>query len=139
MNCPICLNALTDNDCYSTICGHQFHHNCLETWFNTSLQSEATCPVCREDLMYDRGTILYYPNQQIKKIINIEGQIMFYPNGNIKHNFKIDRHTNKILSVILKDETDNNTIIIPVELVPIYKNKLEQELFNENYHILCNI
>ena len=139
MNCPICLNVLTDDDFYTTMCGHQFHHNCLETWFNTSLQSEATCPVCREDLMYDRGIVLYYPNQQIKKIINIEGQIMFYPNGNIKHNFKINRHTNEILSVILKDETDNNTIIIHQELVPIYKNKLDRELYDENYHILSNI
>lgn len=139
MNCPICLNTLTNGDCYTTICGHQFHHNCLQSWFNTSLQSEATCPVCREDLIYDRGTVFYYPNQQIKKIINIEGQIMFYPNGNMKHEFKIDRQTNTILNVILKDETDNNTIIITEELVPKYINKLNQELNNENYEILSNI
>ena len=67
MNCPICLTTLTHSDCYTTICGHQFHHNCLQSWFNTSLQSEATCPVCREDLIYDRGNSIILSKSLDKK------------------------------------------------------------------------
>ena len=48
-NCVICLEKLSGS-CY-LVCGHQFHNNCINLWFNTFKQktSEPSCPVCREE------------------------------------------------------------------------------------------
>lgn len=135
--CSICLEEINENG-YTTLCGHTFHKNCLSRWFNTDLQ-RTTCPLCREDIIYDRGINEYYSNLQIKKIINVEGQIMFYSNGNIKHNIKINRILNRIISAELHDESNNNIVFIPYNLIQNYQNKLEHELNDDNYNILENI
>ena len=44
--CPICLDEDTDN-LDTTLCGHNFHHGCLEVWLTGR---HTTCPVCRGNL-----------------------------------------------------------------------------------------
>ena len=50
--CSVCLNDHDDNwrelgGPVKTICGHYFHKNCLETWFNEQL----SCPNCRKHII----------------------------------------------------------------------------------------
>eukprot|EP01024_Parvocaulis_polyphysoides_P011759 TRINITY_DN14136_c0_g1_i2.p1 TRINITY_DN14136_c0_g1~~TRINITY_DN14136_c0_g1_i2.p1 ORF type:complete len:380 (-),score=46.42 TRINITY_DN14136_c0_g1_i2:42-1181(-) len=42
-SCPVCLERLDESICgiVTTVCNHQFHHECLLQWGDTS------CPVCR--------------------------------------------------------------------------------------------
>lgn len=43
--CQICMDTFTTTcDTYSTLCGHIFHNNCLNVWFQ---RREPTCPTCR--------------------------------------------------------------------------------------------
>ncbi|SPP75899.1 E3 ubiquitin-protein ligase TRAIP [Drosophila guanche] len=44
LNCVICAELFAQSDeVYVTICGHLFHHNCLNQWLDRS----KTCPQCR--------------------------------------------------------------------------------------------
>jgi len=45
-SCAICLCEFENLNYVSTICKHQFHNECLETW----LKAKATCPTCRTKL-----------------------------------------------------------------------------------------
>ena len=42
-DCPICLMSI--NNGLITSCGHNFHINCLQQWYNIG---NNTCPICRE-------------------------------------------------------------------------------------------
>lgn len=42
--CPICLDSL--NKIYTTICNHDFHEDCINTW----LETRNNCPICRHIL-----------------------------------------------------------------------------------------
>lgn len=41
--CPICNDPLFSNKVY-TVCGHPFHSDCINTWFEIS---DSTCPICK--------------------------------------------------------------------------------------------
>ncbi|XP_022218428.1 E3 ubiquitin-protein ligase TRAIP [Drosophila obscura] len=44
LNCVICAELFAQSDeVYVTMCGHMFHHNCLNQWLDRS----KTCPQCR--------------------------------------------------------------------------------------------
>uniref|UniRef100_A0A1A9WMA3 RING-type domain-containing protein n=1 Tax=Glossina brevipalpis TaxID=37001 RepID=A0A1A9WMA3_9MUSC len=44
MTCSICMENFINSDAiYSTSCGHVFHHNCIQSWRETSTK----CPMCR--------------------------------------------------------------------------------------------
>ena len=46
-SCTICRERFDDNSIVRKLsCGHIFHINCIDTWF----ESNITCPVCRADL-----------------------------------------------------------------------------------------
>ena len=45
--CSICLEQITEDTNFTTICNHNFHKNCLGKWCNTN----KTCPSCREPLI----------------------------------------------------------------------------------------
>lgn len=47
-SCPICQDSLTNEQEGRKLnaCGHWFHKNCIDTWF----QSNVRCPVCRHDI-----------------------------------------------------------------------------------------
>lgn len=45
MNCSICLEQINKKE-FKTICGHNFHHNCIINW----LIENNNCPVCRKQL-----------------------------------------------------------------------------------------
>jgi hypothetical protein len=51
VHCSICLDDCTIGDVIRTVrtCGHQFHANCLETWFDTR-RSQGRCPNCRQSV-----------------------------------------------------------------------------------------
>jgi len=58
-NCPICLQDITNpNDKNILLCGHNFHHDCIEQWYITSAKDR--CPICRKrnDPNEDFGTLL---------------------------------------------------------------------------------
>ena len=54
--CNICLEGQTEasNPVMKSVCGHEFHSNCLLSWTTTKLKPEQTepnpCPVCRTKL-----------------------------------------------------------------------------------------
>lgn len=58
MQCSICLNELIGDNKIRTICGHDFHKNCLDDW----LHIRNNCPECRKD----------NPVTQLYRINNIE-------------------------------------------------------------------
>jgi len=46
-NCSICLQDITNpNDKNILLCGHNFHHDCIEQWYITSAKDR--CPICRK-------------------------------------------------------------------------------------------
>ncbi|KAF8099539.1 hypothetical protein N665_0242s0023 [Sinapis alba] len=49
LECPICLNEFEDNETLRLVpqCCHVFHTDCIDAW----LQSHATCPLCRANLV----------------------------------------------------------------------------------------
>ena len=92
--CAICLIDIkkcgnVSQDGYTTLCGHYFHKNCLARWFNTSGKSE--CPMCRSDIKYDRGCVVYWPDGSVKRIQNARSDIGFYQNGKKKYKLVLNR------------------------------------------------
>jgi len=58
-DCPICLQDIREpNDKTVLLCGHNFHHDCIEQWYITSGKNR--CPICRRrnDPNEDFGSIL---------------------------------------------------------------------------------
>ena len=51
--CSICLDRLIEGVVYISVCGHEFHAQCLHQW----QQVENTCPLCRSviDQTHPRG------------------------------------------------------------------------------------
>ncbi|CAH2033623.1 unnamed protein product [Thlaspi arvense] len=49
LECPVCLNEFEDDETLRLIpqCCHVFHPGCIDAW----LRSQATCPLCRADLV----------------------------------------------------------------------------------------
>jgi len=46
-SCAICLCEFEDNEnVKKLICNHQFHDNCIMTWF----KDHSTCPICKQSL-----------------------------------------------------------------------------------------
>lgn len=43
MECPICLEVMSDGACEALGCTHRFHSKCLKAWFRHSV----SCPCCR--------------------------------------------------------------------------------------------
>lgn len=49
IDCPICLNAVTDLvNCATTICGHKFHTSCL---LKCVSRVGFKCPYCRNSMV----------------------------------------------------------------------------------------
>ena len=48
-DCSICCNNFSDCGVYTAKCGHQFHLECIVTWYS----KHNTCPLCRRsDIEY---------------------------------------------------------------------------------------
>jgi hypothetical protein len=45
--CPVCLDDVTEEDIYKTICSHKFHKKCLIEW----IKDNDTCPCCRKEII----------------------------------------------------------------------------------------
>ena len=45
MECPICLDAMTDNS-IRLRCTHEYHTACIHAW----MARERTCPMCRDPI-----------------------------------------------------------------------------------------
>lgn len=52
--CSICMEEL--NECVMLDCGHKFHTNCMNKWLEEQ-SPEASCPLCRDDLLKYRVTV----------------------------------------------------------------------------------
>lgn len=139
MECPICIQPINPSNMYETVCGHRFHKNCLCTWFNSRLSESASCPLCREDIKYDRGIVEYWDptNLKIKRIQNSKGDYAFYPNGKQRYSLKIDRKQNnriiggKIYNVYNFDREIN----LNTHFIREHYPKLIQLQQNSNYDI----
>jgi hypothetical protein len=84
MDCAICLSIINKKKRVTLKCQHQFHKECLKTWF----QIENSCPVCKQSaeiINNDKKEITYYNNNKLHKLngpalINKDGQF-WYKNG----------------------------------------------------------
>jgi hypothetical protein len=48
--CSICQEELISNSkTYKLECNHEFHTECIMTWFRSSNQNHSKCPTCRDD------------------------------------------------------------------------------------------
>ena len=137
MSCSICLNEITENN-YTTLCGHSFHKNCLSRWFNSHITDTATCPMCRGNIIYDRGMVEYWnvDNMLIKKIIDVKGETMFYQNGNLKHVISIDRITNQIRGGIIYNESNTYKYELTNNDITYNTNQLNRQLQEDDYSIV---
>jgi len=70
-DCPICLGSI-DNDLILTICQHNFHKECLESWLNESQHSD--CPLCRTDLSNLKTSMPQKPIHNIHRSIAIDNR-----------------------------------------------------------------
>ena len=66
--CPICCEEICRSYNYlMTCCGHQFHHSCFKTAFETC---STTCPMCRQDVhevhICDNNVVRTVPNTYSK-------------------------------------------------------------------------
>ena len=52
--CPICQLSITTAPYYVSNCHHVFHNECIHQWAHRCRQSEVTCPICREPLVFTR-------------------------------------------------------------------------------------
>ena len=48
-SCSICFDNIKKNERLKTICGHVFHHNCIETLCSHRMTNTYKCPLCREN------------------------------------------------------------------------------------------
>ena len=47
-SCPICMEALNDNDDISSFtCNHYMHSHCLFEWVERDFEASDSCPMCR--------------------------------------------------------------------------------------------
>merc|ERR1719195_1318038 len=47
--CAVCLSTVEANEpCRSTMCGHEFHGDCIMKWWTQEEGKVLCCPVCRE-------------------------------------------------------------------------------------------
>ena len=52
--CPICYDTIdSDSSAFTTICNHQFHHNCIRSWACVN----NSCPNCRCPDIVDLDTL----------------------------------------------------------------------------------
>ena len=50
--CPICLdNIEKDSNVFLTLCGHLFHHDCL----NEAMSFRQKCPTCRRHIYFNKN------------------------------------------------------------------------------------
>ena len=83
--CPICLESINNNEICRVIntCGHKFHINCIDTWFEKNIK----CPICRIDLRDVDTTIrneqLVSDNENINGTIRNDQNISDIENENI--------------------------------------------------------
>ena len=105
--CSVCLCEFEEGDVLRVLqppgCGHAFHRNCIDTWFNLHI----TCPLCRHNLRFDISE-----NTTAKLITNRESPT---------HNDVIDHDMNVVESSMTNTLVDvdnmnleNSTISINV-------------------------
>ncbi len=46
MDCAICQDSLHESTTHKLECGHEFHTNCILSWFRSGQKS---CPLCRNE------------------------------------------------------------------------------------------
>ena len=57
--CPICMEDMKEADPATImvimVCGHRFHHECIQGWFNVRNACHGTCPIDRQKLFTNPG------------------------------------------------------------------------------------
>ena len=68
--CPICLEEiLHKSNAHLTLCGHAFHKTCFHELYRRSPGIDPSCPVCRDDLMYEElSETTYFSESGLDKL-----------------------------------------------------------------------
>jgi len=78
MDCPICNDKLTLENCVSTECNHTFCKTCFWTW----TKSNNTCPLCRHSILANSEEL--EEQKHIRKMIEqrseLNRQIRYFEN-----------------------------------------------------------
>jgi hypothetical protein len=126
-DCSICLDCVDDKIIILRNCKHQFHYNCLKTWY---LKSN-TCPLCRQSIkdlfIITIKTGFFTKRKYLVDIV--ENKITFYK---VEKNKKNKKNNSNNLNII-NYENDN---ITNYENVNQYENNNNYNSINqENYFI----
>ncbi len=62
VECPICMESISEHDKTTLKCGHSFHLLCIQRWCNTK-NGEGNCPYCRAD-----GACTDLPEFQVARV-----------------------------------------------------------------------
>lgn len=93
--CGICFDAIKNDDCGVTSCGHIFCYSCLKSW----ISKKSSCPYCKKGLAKSQVYVLSYEKKPTKEatpeekskasLINKVGtklaNLIFYLKKNDKH------------------------------------------------------
>ena len=107
MNCPICDDKLTLENCVSTECNHTFCKECFWKW----TKSHNTCPLCRCSILVNSEELeeQKHIRKMIKQRSELSRQIHYFENKlkemskycieKVNDNFTIEMETNRINEV----------------------------------------
>ena len=75
MDCPICLDIISENDKFTMSCGHALHYNCFIDFFmSKKCHIFIECPLCRE-MNYNNKRPYKTDEENIKKY-SLQGRCM---------------------------------------------------------------
>tara|TARA_X000000950_G_C13690832_1_gene567979 strand:- start:359 stop:772 length:414 start_codon:yes stop_codon:yes gene_type:complete len=119
---------MTINNACITSCGHHFHKNCLEAWYNTG---NTTCPICREVQPVNNTNI--HNNNRDNSISPIN---WLHPSLITRRTTDRIRHRNDTNNINFNNDTNNISPQSPPTLPSTRQpsTQLPEENFN-NRHI----
>ena len=146
--CSTCLEPFNSrSDISSTFCGHVFHTECIQNWFESG---QNVCPQCRKESTKDQIVKLYFSeselehdlvreldemNQKLQEEVNESKSVELVAKFQIEEEkFKLQEE--KVKTENCKKELEETKLRVQEEKVKTenYKKELEQEkLITENF------
>ena len=121
--CSICLNNTNPVD-YLTICGHYYHQECINNWFNSSNNKvNKPCPYCKKNSILDTFFIIQN-KQKIPNNDNLKDKIELINKLITQYTYKLNELKELTDSINKNNELKNNKKKKLTELDTELKNKL---------------